>query len=374
MDNQSFVQQAYKTYLGREADANGLKYYTDMMNSGTSAADIAKKLVVNASTNTGTADHSYVTRTGLAAAASGAPNATITAGTGFGTASATPTNAQKDYVKGVYKDYLGRDADADGLNYYSKMLAGGLSQSDVLSKIIANASTNEGSRDQAYLMRGDRSKGTAEPSYTRRDDSVVNSLMRLMSADSPLMRQAQTSGLQSANRRGLLNSSMAVQAAQGAAYNAAVPIASQEAAQAAKENLANLNASTQVNLAKLDTSTRLQLQQMSDSGQYSRLQATIGSTERQQQNEILYQTAMKQLDRGLQERLAKMNLDESQRASAAQSVLASQELYNNRINNIMANTNLSAEDRTTQLASAKSFFDIQMDLVQQMYDVSLKWQ
>lgn len=213
-----------------------------------------------------------------------------------------------------------------------------------------------------YLKHGIRENRTAfeapkaapaaaAPTFQRRDDSVVNSLTKMMSQDSPLMRQAQTAGLQQANRRGLLNSSMAVQAAQDAAYTAAVPIASQEASQAAAENLANL-----------DASTRIFLQ-----GQ------TIDAADRQQQAEIGYQTAMKQLDRSLQEKLAKWNLDETQRGSAAQSVLASQELYNNRINNIMANTNLDAPTREAQMASAKAFFDIQMDLVQQMYDVSLNW-
>lgn len=177
---------------------------------------------------------------------------------------------------------------------------------------------------------------TTAPSYARKDDSVTSALTDIMSKDSPLMRQATTAGLQTANRRGLLNSSMGVQAAQDAAYTAALPIASQQAQQAATENLANLDAANKVYLQ--------------------------GRAENQAQ-----------LDRALQEKLAKWNLDESQRATAAQTVISSQQLYMDRINNIMANTNLSSKDRTAQLKSAKAFFDTQMDLVQQMFSVKLNW-
>ncbi|QUT04063.1 hypothetical protein KFK14_12990 [Sphingobium phenoxybenzoativorans] len=60
----------------------------------------------------------------------------------------------------------------------------------------------------------------------------------LTSTDSPLMRNARASGLAQANRRGLVNSSIAGQASETAALAAATPIASQEAAQAATANTA----------------------------------------------------------------------------------------------------------------------------------------
>jgi hypothetical protein len=78
--------------------------------------------------------------------------------------------------------------------------------------------------------------GVTASQFDERDDSVTNRLTGLMSSDNPLMRQAQTAGLQQANRRGLLNSSIAVGAAQAEAYRTALPIAQQEAAQAAQYN------------------------------------------------------------------------------------------------------------------------------------------
>ncbi|MBA3055850.1 MAG: hypothetical protein FP826_13190 [Sphingomonadales bacterium] len=51
----------------------------------------------------------------------------------------------------------------------------------------------------------------------------------IASSNSPLMKAAETRGLQTANRRGLGNSSMAAQASQMAVLDAAVPIASKDA-------------------------------------------------------------------------------------------------------------------------------------------------
>jgi len=71
--------------------------------------------------------------------------------------------------------------------------------------------------------------------------SVSNRVRGLLQQNSPLMQQARTQGLQTANRRGLLNSSMGVQAAQQAVTDVALPIASQEAQQAHNERLTRLD-------------------------------------------------------------------------------------------------------------------------------------
>lgn len=70
------------------------------------------------------------------------------------------------------------------------------------------------------------------------NDSVADKVKELTSQDSPLMQQAKTEGLKVANRRGLLNSSMAVGASQDAMVSKALPIASQDASQAFQKNMA----------------------------------------------------------------------------------------------------------------------------------------
>ena len=66
------------------------------------------------------------------------------------------------------------------------------------------------------------------------------------------MKQAQTRGLQLANKRGLLNSSLAVGAAQAETIRSALPIASQEAAQAHSTELTRMGIGSQERIASLN--------------------------------------------------------------------------------------------------------------------------
>jgi len=69
-------------------------------------------------------------------------------------------------------------------------------------------------------------------------------LDQMLQSDSALMQRAQTQGLQQANRRGLLNSSMAAGAAQGAMIDRAQPFALQDSnnlMQNARQNAASQN-------------------------------------------------------------------------------------------------------------------------------------
>lgn len=77
-----------------------------------------------------------------------------------------------------------------------------------------------------------------------KDQTTAGQLEGLIKEDSPLMQQARTNALQGMNSRGLLNSSMAVGAAQGAVMDKAIPIANADATQAS--NVTQYNA-TQTN-------------------------------------------------------------------------------------------------------------------------------
>lgn len=70
------------------------------------------------------------------------------------------------------------------------------------------------------------------------DDSMANQVTALASKDSALNRMAATEGLKMANRRGLLNSSMAIDASQDAVLKNILPIAGQDAQTAAAKNAA----------------------------------------------------------------------------------------------------------------------------------------
>lgn len=77
------------------------------------------------------------------------------------------------------------------------------------------------------------------------DQTVAGQVDKVIAADSPLMQRAATRADQQMNKRGLMNSSMAVGAGQAAVMDAALPIAQQDAqtsAQAAQFNASAQNA------------------------------------------------------------------------------------------------------------------------------------
>jgi hypothetical protein len=69
--------------------------------------------------------------------------------------------------------------------------------------------------------------------------TVQGQMANLMSSTNPLMQRATTRASQAANKRGLLNTSMGVQAGQEAALSAALPIAQLDAGAYQKQALAN---------------------------------------------------------------------------------------------------------------------------------------
>lgn len=94
--------------------------------------------------------------------------------------------------------------------------------------------------------------------------TVSGQLESILSSDSPLIQQARTRATQAMNQRGLANSSMALGAADAAAYDAALPIAQANAAtyqDTAKTNAAAQNQfslqsnSAAFDLAKVDKQT-----------------------------------------------------------------------------------------------------------------------
>ena len=99
-------------------------------------------------------------------------------------------------------------------------------------------------------------------------DSVSARLTGLLKKSSPLMQQAKTTGLQIANSRNLLNSSMAVGAAQNEMIKAATPIA-----------MADSEAGTRRDLSAQDFSQRGELQ-TGEFGQQSKLQESAQVQER----------------------------------------------------------------------------------------------
>lgn len=216
------------------------------------------------------------------------------------------------------------------------------------------------------------------------NDSMADKVAELTSTDSKLNQMARTEGLKAANRRGLLNSSMAVDAAQDAVLRNVLPIASQDAAQdfarnqdarAFEYSMAGQNDAQafQRDQANLDRELQIRIQSNALNAADAQQIRDIASREGMAAADRAFQQAMQNADRALQEKLASWNLASSDRNAAASFITNTQSLYESQIRAIMANTALDAKQRTEQLASAKALHDKQMSLVEQLYNVDLDW-
>ena len=158
----------------------------------------------------------------------------------------------------------------------------------------------------------------ADGTFKRIDTSVTKQLNRVLSTDSPLIKQAQTSAAQVANRRGLLNSSMAVQAGEAAALNVALPIASQQAAQLHQKVLQK---------KQIKSTEKLGF-------------ASIASFEKEKAT-----AALAQFDTN----------------------------YQNAFSTISSNENLPAASRESLLKHLLAIRDSNFNLVEQLYNIDLVW-
>jgi hypothetical protein len=260
------------------------------------------------------------------------------------------------------------------------------------------------------------------------DDTVAGNVAKLASQDSVLNQMARTEGLKAANRRGLLNSSMAVNASQDAVLQNIMPIATQDAAQAFQKNQAarqfeygmvgqtqqqgwqtaeniaqrgflgtqadldrDLQSTLQAN--QINANDALQIRQIASTegieSANRALQKALQETDIQfrmsegkldreaavaaQERDIAFKKSESALDRSLQEQIAKWNLSSNDRNAAAQMLTSMESMYQNSYASIMANTNLDSRTRTSYLTAAKNMRDTQINMVEQMYNVDLKW-
>lgn len=111
-------------------------------------------------------------------------------------------------------------------------------------------------------------------------ESVESRVARITDKNSPLTRMSRTRANQAGNKRGLLNSTMTLQAGEAAVYDTALPIASQDSSTSANFKLSNQNAknaagqfnSGQVNQARgLIEQGRQSMEQIQESGSQTRL-------------------------------------------------------------------------------------------------------
>ena len=189
-------------------------------------------------------------------------------------------------------------------------------------------------------------------------DLVAGQIRSIIDEDSPLMQQAETRGMQRANSRGLLNSSMAVGAAQSSLYDAALPIASQDAAtnfQAGRDNMAAGNTASQFNAGAANTATNQvragdqQIAAIEAGGSQTRLTQAEFNT---QQSALMAQKA--EIDTKLQ----------TADAATRTALLAQQGEIDNQLQTLRGNQAVGLQElqgsQAMALQSAKAAADVQL--------------
>lgn len=178
------------------------------------------------------------------------------------------------------------------------------------------------------LPRTTRGLGTAANSNQPQHKTVAELTAEYASKDSPLMTLARTQGAQLANRRGLLNSSIASQASMDSILGVAVPMASQDSQQSLTRAENQLDRSLQERMQGRDISSRekISFAQIESSEGIAaaqraldrELQATaLSHADQQQIRDIASREGMAAADRALQEKLTLAEIGSREKISLA---------------------------------------------------------
>lgn len=218
----------------------------------------------------------------------------------------------------------------------------------------------------------------AAPTY---DDDVEKALTKVISQNSALMKQARTQGLQSAQQVGLGQSTMGIQAAQAAALNAAMPIASQQAQQAHQKNIQGAQFGHETGMQQagfqhassesaLDRSQ--QTKQLWDSGYLDRLKMHEGvALDRQTQDlQRNFEAQQNAAQRSMQERIAAMEISAADRERAASAFNSIENAYAAMFAQIGANENLPANVRESYIQHAGAVRQSNINMISSLYRAS----
>lgn len=210
-------------------------------------------------------------------------------------------------------------------------------------------------------------------------DDVEETLTKIMAKQSPLMKQARTQGLQSAQEKGLGQSTMGIQAAQAAAYQAAMPLASQQAQQAHQKNTQASQFGHETGLqtagfqhaatqAELDRALDINKFTQSQAQQNTQFNQSLASEVQQAHLNRAQDTWKSQLSQQSQERIASMQVAGANKQIALQAFASFQSSYDQLIANLHNNENIPADVRAAYLSHYDNVKSSNYSLVQSLYN------
>lgn len=331
-------------------------------------------------------------------------------------------------VEGFYDKYQGRTGLEAGIAYHVANLAGGRSVADVEKEFQTAAGSKEEIRKAQDLgfYQGRELGGTMTdtqraalglaPAVTEEvatppivtppiaapaapvappppaavvtdkvaDSSTATQLQGLLAKGSPYIERAKGEAVKAGHARGLQNTSMLAQAGEQAAISAALPIASQDAAQIAMQNLSFQQYGEQTGLLAQELQGRasesallrahetgLQLEERDFLGTQAELdRATqVGIAE----SDIVARQALLDADLDVQQLRDLMNVDASDRQAVVTGMANANNAYTNALNAIMANPDLDADTRGGYLENIAVRRDDALRILEDVYNIDLDW-
>ena len=220
--------------------------------------------------------------------------------------------------------------------------------------------------------------------FTPKDDSVEGALTSLTAKDTPLMQQARTRGLASANKRGLAFSSTAIGAAESEAYKAAVPLAVQQASQASQYNVAGMQDAGAMQRLIQQLGSQEKVAFAEQAAAKERLGMQLSSQEQVAANEL--KAAIQRLkisETGADTRtnktiasneaLAANNITAGQQTAAATAISGARATLTNRLNTISNNENIPYEERQTMIQQANADFQADVRAYNTLFGTNITW-
>lgn len=222
-------------------------------------------------------------------------------------------------------------------------------------------------------------------------EDVGDQAARLMSQDSPLMQKARASGMQYANQRGLLNSSLAGAAAQSAVLDQVIPMASQSAGQAFERGQQGREFAFRSSEAEKErgfTAEQAGLEREFKSAETEKqrlFEAAEAALERDfkmsladldaaiQREKILSAETITQWELASKEAINAATISANDRRGAESVLNNAFKDYEASINSIMQDTKMSREDRNSQIDAAKQLLSMKVDYIHTLYATAMDW-
>ncbi len=216
---------------------------------------------------------------------------------------------------------------------------------------------------QGTLINPTAPANTMTPATTQVNqptDTVAGQVKSLIDQDSPLMQQAARRANEAANSRGLLNSSIAVNAGQQAVLDAALPIATQDAQTYSQTRLTNQQAENAANQFNATAGNNLQLASMDQA--FKTAAANLDSQSR---------VALEQLGSQTKVQLANIEADFKTLMQTSQSA---SDMYRSTlagIAQIVQDTNMNAQAKATAINGYMGWLKNSMNMVASINGVDL---